>query len=373
MAVYKEKNGTYKVMYYHINFDGKRVMSTKRGFTKKSEADFFDCEMKKRNKSKKMDVSGMLLSDFINKFYFPAKEGELKLKSLMTKRNIIDTHILNVNCNPVASFKNMRLRDITADEIILWQKAKQKEGHSESYLLSMRKELSAVLNFAEKRYNWLDNPSASVPRMGKFNDRVRKDEWWTIDEFDAFISTVDIDSRYYLIWNILFYTGIRLGELLALTRYDVDRKLSAIYIDETYARLNKQDIVTTPKTENSVRTIYLPSDIMELLTNYLDIHPDIQGDDRIFSISHRAVEQAFARHIKKSNSRYITVHCLRHSHCAFLISLNSFGMSVISTQMGHKGENVTSQVYAHIYDKDAMNVARVIQEVIAKRKEASNS
>lgn len=373
MAVYKETNGTYKVVYYHTNFDGKRVMSTKRGFTKKGEADLFDCEMKKRNKSKKIDVSGMLLADFINKYYFPAMEGELKTKSLITKRHLIDTHILNVKSKPIASFKGMKLRDITADAIITWQKAKKNEGYSDGYLLSMRKELSAVLNFAERQYNWIDNPSASVPRMGKFNKRVRKDDWWTIDEFDAFISTVDVNSRYYIIWNVLFYSGIRLGELLALKRRDVDSKMGAIIVDETYARLERQDMFSTPKTENSDRVVYLPVDVMELLTNYLEMHPDIQGNDRIFPISHRAVEQAFARHIEKSNSRYITVHCLRHSHCAYLISLNAFSMSVISQRLGHKDETITSQVYAHIYDKDAMDVAQVLQANIGTRKEASNS
>ena len=147
MAVYKETNGTYKVVYYHTNFDGKRVMSTKRGFTKKGEADFFDCEMKKRSKSKKIDVSGMLLADFINKYYFPAMEDELKKKSLITKRQVIDTHILNVKNKPIASFKNMKLRDITADAIRDWQREKKKEGYSPGYLVTIRKELSAILNF----------------------------------------------------------------------------------------------------------------------------------------------------------------------------------------------------------------------------------
>lgn len=372
MAVYKEKNGTYKVVYYHTNYDGKRVMSTKRGFTKKGEAESFDCEMKKRNKSKKVDVSGMLLADFINKYYFPAMEGELKTKSIITKRHLIDTHILNVRSKSIASFKGMKLRDITADAIITWQKAKQKEGYSEGYLLTMRKELSAILNFAEKKYQWPDNPSATVPRMGKFNKRVRKDAWWTVDEFDAFIATVDKNSRYYIIWNVLFYSGIRLGELLALKKKDIDRSTNSITVDETYARIEKQDVFSTPKTEESDRVIYLPVEIMELLTNYLDKYPEIQEDDRIFPICHRAVEQAFARHIKKSKSKYITVHCLRHSHCAYLMSLKSLSLSVISQRLGHKDEIITSQVYAHVYNKDAMNVAQVLQNDMSQRKGESN-
>ena len=277
------------------------------------------------------------------------------------------THILNVKSKPIASFKKMKLRDITSDALIAWQNAKKKEGYSDGYLLSMRKELSAVLNFATKEYGWDDNPSKNVKRMGKFNKRVRKDDWWTVDEFDTFIAGVDKESKYYVIWNVLFYSGIRLGELLAMKRNDVSRENNCIYIDETYARLEKEDIFSTPKSESSERMVYLPPDTMELLTNYLDKHPDIEENDRIFSISHRAVEKAFERAINKSNLRYITVHCLRHSHTAYLISLN-LSMSVISQRLGHKDETITSQVYAHVYNKNAMDVAQVMQSNINTRK-----
>ena len=368
MAVTKEKNGTYKVQYYRTNLDGTRTLTTKRGFTRKSEAEVFDCEMKKRSRKKKIDVGAMFLEDFINQLYFPHIENNLKEKSVINKKNVINEHILNVKNKPISSFKNMKLREITAKAIEDWQIAKQKEDYSKAYLLSMRKELSAVLNFAMNRYGWEDNPSKNVPRMGEFDTSVRKDDWWTIDEFDTFISQIDKDSRYYVIWNVLFYSGIRLGELLALKREDVSVDNSCIYIDETYARLNQKDILTDPKTDSSKRVVYLPSDTIGILGNYLHKHPDIQECDRIFPIGHRAVEKAFARAIKKSNLRYITVHCLRHSHTAYLLSLNSFSMSVISKRLGHKNEKITSQVYAHVYNSDAMNVAKGMQKNMYMRK-----
>lgn len=368
MAVSKEKNGTYKVQYYRTNLDGTRTLTTKRGFTKKSEAEVFDCEMKKRSRKKKIDVGAMFLEDFINQLYFPHIENNLKEKSVINKKNVINEHILNVKNKHISSFKNMKLREITAKAIEDWQIAKQREGYSKAYLLSMRKELSAILNFAMRRYNWEDNPSKNVPRMGKFDTRVRKDDWWTVDEFDTFISGIDKESRYYVIWNVLFYSGIRLGELLALKKMDVSVDNSCIYIDETYVRLNQKDILTDPKTDSSNRVVYLPPDTMDILENYLYKHPDIQECDRIFPIGHRAVEQAFARRIKKTNLRYITVHCLRHSHTAYLISLKSYSMSVISKRLGHKNEKITSQVYAHVYDSDAMDVAKGMQKDMDKRK-----
>ena len=114
---------------------------------------------------------------------------------------------------------------------------------------------------------------------------------------------------------------------------------------------------------------------MDILKAYLEKHPDIQENDRVFPLTHRAVEKAFGKAIEKGNLRYITVHCLRHSHTAYLISLNSINMSVISERLGHKDETITSQVYAHVYNRDAMDVAQVMQKNISdrKNKEESNS
>lgn len=368
MSVHQDENGTYRVVYYHTNFEGKSVQSTKRGFTKKKDAVDFDNSMKKRSKKHKVDVGPMLLEDFVNKLYFPYMEDKLKKKSLVNKRHVIDTHILNVKNKPIASLKSMKLRDITADEIDAWQKAKQKEGYSDSYLLSIRKELSAILNFATTKYGWDDNPSKEVPRMGKFNTRVKKDDWWTVEEFDTFIQGVNKESKYYVIWNLLFYSGLRIGELLALKRDDISFENNSLYVDETYARLEREDSLTAPKTETSERAIYLPPQVMDILHDYLDKHPDIQGDDRIFPIVHRTVEKQLANEIRKRGLRHITVHSLRHSHVAYLKYIDVYDMGLIAQRLGHKDEVITSQVYAHVYDKAAMNLADMMQANIDARK-----
>ena len=182
MAVTKEKNGTYKVQYYRTNLDGTRTLTTKRGFTRKSEAEVFDCEMKKRSRKKKIDVGAMFLEDFINQLYFPHIENNLKEKSVINKKNVINEHILNVKNKPISSFKNMKLREITAKAIEDWQIAKQKEDYSKAYLLSMRKELSAVLNFAMNRYGCrgaahhpgdTGGPGAAAEAEGALS------RWWT--------------------------------------------------------------------------------------------------------------------------------------------------------------------------------------------------
>ena len=82
-------------------------------------------------------------------------------------------------------------------------------------------------------------------------------DFWTKEEYDKFISTIEVESRYYVIFEILFWTGIREGELLALTKSDVDFQNNRMSITKTYYRTERRDVITAPKTEQSVRVIEL--------------------------------------------------------------------------------------------------------------------
>lgn len=92
--------------------------------------------------------------------------------------------------------------------------------------------------------------------MGKSD--ADKLNFWTEDEYDCFISGIDRESKYYVIFEIFFWTGCREGEMLALTKEDVDFENNQISITKTYYRTERRDIITSPKTEQSVRVIDIP-------------------------------------------------------------------------------------------------------------------
>lgn len=93
--------------------------------------------------------------------------------------------------------------------------------------------------------------------MGKSD--ANKLEFWTKAEYDSFIAGIEPESEDYLIFEILFWTGIREGELLALSLSDFDMSGNLLHINKTYNRIRKRDVIDTPKTENSVRTIDIPN------------------------------------------------------------------------------------------------------------------
>lgn len=77
-------------------------------------------------------------------------------------------------------------------------------------------------------------------------------DFWTKEEYDKFISTIEVGRRYYVIFEILFWTGCREGELLALTKSDIDFQNNRMSITKTYYQTERRDVITVPKTEQSV-------------------------------------------------------------------------------------------------------------------------
>jgi len=94
--------------------------------------------------------------------------------------------------------------------------------------------------------------------MGKKN----ADEmlFWTKDEFAKFIEVIKDKPAAYTMYMTLYYTGMREGELLALTPADVDLEGTVIRINKNYQRLNGQDGITTPKKPKSIRTVTIVKD-----------------------------------------------------------------------------------------------------------------
>lgn len=154
--------------------------------------------------------------------------------------------------------------------------------------------------------------------MGKSD--ADKLDFWTKEEYDRFIAGIEEGSRYYVIFEILFWTGCREGELLALTKSDIDFENNQISISKTYYRTGKKDIITTPKTEQSVRVIDVPEFLKQEIKDYVDKLYEIPADERLFPIVAEAVQHKLKREAERTGVKRIRVHDIRHSHVAYLIN-----------------------------------------------------
>lgn len=345
MACKDKANGTWIAQWYEIDVYGKKKRHKKRGFKTMREAKQY--ESKKNLKEEgSMD---MILEEFVEQ-YFEDKQNELKERTKSTKRHMMNTHI-------IPFFGHLKMSEITPTQILKWQTEMYSRGFSESYLRMLQNQLTCLFTHAMKIYDLKGNPCKKVPRMGKNSSRSLT--FWTIDDYEKFIDTLEPCTRYYIIFEILFWTGMREGEMLALTKADIDFEMDRIDITKTFYKEKGVEYITTPKTEQSVRTIEIPKFLKNEIKEWCDKHYGLPDDVRLFPISAKALQQKLKRQIEVAGVPKIRVHDLRHSHVAYLIDQKVDAL-IIKERLGHKDIKITLNTYGHLYPNQQKKVANLL-------------
>lgn len=196
---YKEKDTKkWTAQWFETNVRGEKKKRRKRGFETKREALEFE-RNKKLSDERSMD---MKLSEFVE-VYFTDKQNELKDRTMKNKKYMIQQHILPY-------FGDQTMSEIKASQIIQWQNEIQKKGYSDSYLRMIQNQLTSLFTHASKIYDLQINPCKKVKRMG--NSDSRSLNFWTVDEYKRFIQTMEPGTSYYLMFEIQFWTGCRIGD-----------------------------------------------------------------------------------------------------------------------------------------------------------------
>lgn len=146
---------------------------------------------------------------------------------------------------------------------------------------------------------------------------------------------------------LLYWTGMRIGELLALTYEDIDLEKRIISISKSYQRLDGKDVITPPKTPKSNRKITIPPFLAEELKEYCSHLYGIMPNERMFRFTKSYMEHEIVRGIKETGVKRIRIHDLRHSHISLLIDMG-FSAVAIADRVGHESIDITYQ-YAHLF------------------------
>ena len=136
--------------------------------------------------------------------------------------------------------------------------------------------------------------------------------FWTRQEFQTFIEVMKDRPASYAVFMTLYFTGIREGELLALTPSDIDFEKKTLTVNKSYQRLGREDIVTTPKTPKSNRTIPIPDGLCTCLQEYMSHCYGLQKDDRLFPYTKSFLYHEMEYGCKASGVKRIRVHDIRH-------------------------------------------------------------
>ena len=339
MAAFKNKdNGTWYVQFRYTDWKGERQQKLKRGFATKKEAQAWEREFLME---KQADIN-MTFESFVG-LYEKDIKPKLKLNTWMTKESIIQKKILPY-------FRKRKLSEITAKDIIDWQNEirgltdNNGKPLSTTYLKTVHNQLSAIFNHAIRYYGLQVNPAQRAGNMG--TEERREMLFWTKEEYTKFSEVMDKPMSFYA-FEMLYWCGIREGELLALTPADFDFEKGTVSINKSYQRLNGQDIVTTPKTKKSNRVIQMPQFLCEEMQDYLKQLYGAEPDSRIFPVSKYYLHHEMDRGCKESGVKRIRIHDLRHSHISLLIDMG-FTALAIADRVGHESIDITYR-YAHLF------------------------
>lgn len=338
--------------YYKDAFTGERKQKTKRGFKKKSEAKAWE-EAFKLQRDENLD---MTMKAFVE-IYLSDISPRLKENTLMTKRYIIDEKILPY-------FAHKKLQEIKPSDVIKWQNEimSQVSGHgrpySPVYLKTIHNQLSTIFNHAEKLYGLQNNPARQAGNMGK--ERNGEMLFWTKEEYLQFIEGVADKPMSYYAFQILYWCGLRCGELLALTAEDFDFEKRTLRINKSYQRINGRDVITTPKTEKSNRIVVMPEFLNLELKDFLERFYKPNPSDRIFQISKSYLHHEMDRGVKNTGVKRIRIHDLRHSHVSLLINMGYTALA-IGDRVGHEAVKITYR-YAHLFPTVQTDMAEKLNQ-----------
>lgn len=135
------------------------------------------------------------------------------------------------------------------------------------YLKTVQNQLSAIFNHAGRYYNLLENPCKKAGSMGKQKNRGML--FWTKEQYLRFAEVMMDKPLSFYVFEMLYWCGIREGELLARTPTDFDFEKRTLTINTPYRRLNGQNLITTPRTERGNRVITMPQLLDKEIQDYI--------------------------------------------------------------------------------------------------------
>lgn len=341
----------WRAKFYTTDWTGAKKQICKRGFKTQREAK----EYERLYLDQQNSTSDILFSSLVEN-YLEDMSHRLKPTTMENKRFIIKGKLLPY-------FGNLKVCDIDTIKIRKWQNElisyRDEAGNpfSQTYLKTVNNQLSAIMNYAVAHYQLSINPCRAAGSIGK--SKAEEMNIWTQKQYELFSNAIQ-KSALKLAFDVLFYTGMRVGELLALTPADI-LPSKRIDINKNYAKVNGEELFLEPKTPKAKRCISIPDFLYDDIREYISKLYGIENGDRLFYFTKSALDKEIKCIAAKIGLPAIRVHDLRHSHASLLIEMG-FSPLEIANRLGHESVKTTLDTYSHLYpDKDLQLANRLNQ------------
>lgn len=362
-----KKNGKlYDVVFRIMDKEGNISQKKLSGFSTKTLAkqaytEFVtaNCELAKNNPTimKKRAEKGKetVTVEILAKNYLQAVRNQIKNSTIYEKEKIFDLII-------IPRFGSYQLKQLTKQELYKWQdelwsskNPRTNDYYSYKYLSKIRTYMSAFLSWCAERNEGFTNYLLQIKKPKRRTPKTEM-QFWTREEFDKFILVVD-SPIYHTFFSVLFFTGRRKGEVLALSPDDVMQ--DSIKFNKSLTRKTISDStyeITSTKTEKVAST-----PICEPLKKELQGYTVPEGNFYFggnVPLTDNTLRRAFNKYAEKAGVKQIRIHDLRHSFVSMLIHLGA-NLTVVADLIGDTLAQVT-KTYAHLYEEDKTKIIKKI-------------
>ena len=376
MTVRKEKNGTWTVDIsdgFHP-ITQKRIRVVRKGSKTKKEA--LELEQYLRIvdlKEKRFDF--LITTDMLFKLLEEEDiQNNRKISYLSTQKNNYERHI-----KPY--FQNVNLNKLSYENIFEFReylKTKTKKQNNNQHLSNNT--INKIIILLKKifdtgvRKSLIDkNP---VENLRKLPINKKTITFWSVEEFARFRELITKEEKSYdLFFTLAFFTGMRMGEILALNWNDINLLTNTIHVTKTAYFLNKRNHINSTKTRAGTRYITINNKLANmlrdwkqeqttLLKEFIDDIDNLQViQSSPISITKNMIDKKFKQILSRNNDiKKIRIHDLRHSHASLLINQGEDYL-VVKERLGHASITTTIDTYSHLYPSKQKSLANKLDEI----------
>ena len=376
MTVKKAKNGTWTIDIsdgFHP-VTKKRIRIIRKGFKTKKEA--LDVEQHIRVvelREKRFDFL-VTIDMLFNILEEEDLQNNRKISYISTQKNNYERHI-----KPY--FKDTNLNKLSYEHIFEFRehlKTKSKKQNSNATLSPNT--VNKIMILLKKifdtgvRKSLIDkNPVNNLRKLPISKPTI---SFWSVEEFKEFRKLITNDEiSYDLFFTIAFFTGMRMGEILALNWYDVNLITSTIHVTKTANFINNVNHINSTKTRAGTRLITINKKLTEMLTDWKEKQKDLLKEftkdteslqiiqSTPIAITKNMVDKKFKQILSRNNNlKKIRIHDLRHSHASLLINQGEDYL-VVKERLGHASITTTIDTYSHLYPSKQKNLANKLDDI----------
>lgn len=273
-----------------------------------------------------------------------------QLKSLSVKPATLLTYQAHLT-----SFKPLfflQIDEISSSHLFPIFESLMKNSHSQASLNAKWSFLSMIFNYAFHRHYIKENPLLMIPRPKIHSTTPQTKKYLTETELTHFLQAVKHENfKYYCLCYLAAITGMRIGELMALTWKDIDFVHQTISITQNNVLdLNHHPILSTPKSKSSIRTIEVDASTLQLLEQWhhqnssMFLFPNRDG-----KLANTDIPKTWIHRFCQNHPQLplISFHTFRHTHASMLFSHN-VPPKIIQHRLGYSSIKITMDIYIHL-------------------------